>query len=201
MKKSVELLFLLPLAVLIVLVIFIYLAGDLPDLIRSGPPSSIEAEAGASLPANPMSGPTAAPQTPVNPSIPGISPTHTREYTLTPAFTYTPAPPVTATGTDTHGREEIEQGLIIGAEIVRAIERYSVDQGRYPAALTDLIPGYLGGLPVTSSGQPYIYRLFDAGHPMASEVYWLTFRSAGVENAGCTYLRRLDYWDCAVSRP
>lgn len=85
--------------------------------------------------------------------------------------------------------------------MVQAIEDYYLANGQYPATLADLIPVYMPGLPVTPAGQPYFYRLFDVGHPLALERYWLSFRVSDQPNLTCTYMRRIEYWDCNYASP
>lgn len=88
-----------------------------------------------------------------------------------------------------------------GDVIIQAIEAYHLDQGIYPLSLNDLVPQYLPVIPVTLTGQAYFYRFFDAADPMADEMYWLAFRVTDQEHVTCTYLRRLEYWDCNYASP
>jgi hypothetical protein len=110
--------------------------------------------------------------------------------TPTPTATRSSTPrslsPGVATGTP--ASEEIQDGILKGNHITRALELYYLDQSQYPPTLDDLVPVYLPALPTTLTGQPYFYRLFDATDPMASEIYWLSFRV-------------LEYWDCSFATP
>jgi hypothetical protein len=65
----------------------------------------------------------------------------------------TKTPPVTATGTPVS--QEMMDGILAGNQVVRAIEDYYLNMNRYPTSLTDLIPTYLPGLPVTPDSLTY----------------------------------------------
>jgi len=207
MKKSVDLLLILPLLLALVYVVVASQTGAIPALFASGTPVPIEQGVESATPTVHASvipngtstiSRTSTPTLPPSPSF-----TSTETITQTPTSTGTPTPINTGTSTATGppASQEIESGIATGNEIIQAIERYSLEQGHYPPALTDLLPAYLPGLPVTSTGQPYFYRSFDAGHPMAAEGYWLAFRVIEQENLICTYMRRLEYWDCNYASP
>ena len=97
--------------------------------------------------------------------------------------------------------QEIKEGIARGNQIIKAIEAYHTAQGTYPPTLKDLMTTYLTAIPLTSTGRAYYYRLFDAKSSMASEVYWLEFRAVDQDHVVCTYLRRIDYWDCNYDTP
>jgi len=88
-----------------------------------------------------------------------------------------------------------------GNQLVQAIEAYTRSNGFYPAALTDLVPNHITELPVTISGEPFFYRVFERTTVMAPEIYWVSFRVMSQEHVTCTYYRRLEYWDCNFSSP
>jgi hypothetical protein len=92
-------------------------------------------------------------------------------------------------------------GISAGNQVIRAIEDYYLNQGEFPVMLTDLVPAYMPGVPVTPAGQPYTYRFFEASHPLAAERYWLAFRVSEQQNLTCTYMRRIEYWDCNYASP
>ncbi len=92
-------------------------------------------------------------------------------------------------------------GIQSGDRIIRAIEAFHNAQGIYPPNLDALVPDYFPVIPVTTTDQIFYYRLFDPSGPMASEVYWLSFRLEYKPHTICTYLRRLDYWDCNPESP
>jgi hypothetical protein len=207
MKKIVDFLLILPLLLVIAFIVFAYRTGVITDLYAADTPLPIDR------------GTVSVTPTTLSAVIPYSASTisHTSTPTLTPAPSSTPAPAITpipsltdtpaptntsaSAATGTPARLEINSGIETGNEIVRAIERFYVDQGHYPAALNELVPTYLPALPATLTGQPYFYRFFDAAHPMASERYWLAFRVIEQENITCTYLRRLEYWDCNYASP
>jgi hypothetical protein len=138
----------------------------------------------------------AATPTPLRLGTPTPTPTGavtaTRTATASPTATPSRTPTVTPTATETAPlpppvQQEIGAGIELGYQIVQAIEDYNQAEGQYPAGLAALIPAFLPELPVTENGQEYFYRRFDA--------------VSGVEHATCTYLRRLDYWDCNFESP
>jgi hypothetical protein len=207
MKKSVDFLLILPLLLVIVFVVFVYQTGAMTDLFAIGTPVPTKVGTESATPTILSSVIPHSTSTISYTSTPTLTPvpssTLTQTITPIPTLTDIPTPTNTATstGTGTPVSQEINSGIETGNEIVRAIEHYYLDQGHYPAALNDLLPAYLPGLPVSSTGQPYFYRFFDPVHPMASEGYWLAFRVIEQENITCTYLRRLEYWDCNYASP
>lgn len=166
---------------------------------------------------------TTAPFTLTVPNTASSLPTLVKTATLMPASvtiptkTVTPMPRASATSTKTPTatytetstnstpisslNQEINTGIERGNHIIQAIEAYHTSKGAYPATLADLSPTYLNELPMTSTGQAYFYRLFDASSPLAAEVYWVSFRAINQDHVACTYFRRLDYWDCNYNSP
>ena len=207
MKRSVEFLLVLPLLLVILFIAIAFQTGALPDLFAAGTPIPIDPDPESATPTIlssviPYGTSTITPaSTPTLTLVPSSTPTQT--ITPSPTFTGTPTPTDSAnsTVTGTPASQEINNGIETGNEIVRAIEHYYVDQGYYPAVLLELVPAYLPALPVTLTDQPYFYRFFNAEHPMASEGYWLAFRVVEQDNITCTYLHRLDYWDCNYASP
>ncbi|MEW6403336.1 MAG: hypothetical protein AB1649_16190 [Chloroflexota bacterium] len=125
--------------------------------------------------------------------------TNTALPTATKTSRPTNTPPVSPTATPLS--QEMEDGVLAGNQVVRAIEDYYLNEGKYPTSLLDLVPSYLPGLPVSPAGQPFLYRLFEANSPLATERYWLSFRVSDQQNLTCTYMRRIEYWDCNTSSP
>jgi hypothetical protein len=135
-------------------------------------------------------------------------PTKTATFTARPSQTATKIP--TASSTETAAADitpvsslvqEINTAIERGNRIVQAVEAYYSATGVYPTTLNSLTPAYLPDLPMTSTGQAYFYRLFDASSPLASDVYWVSFRAINQDHVACTYFRRLDYWDCDYASP
>jgi hypothetical protein len=59
------------------------------------------------------------------------------------------------------------------AETVAALELYRGKTGHYPATLTDLIPNFLTGVPITpATGEPFAYRLLNKNHFQLSSEHW-----------------------------
>jgi len=126
-------------------------------------------------------------------------PTATRRPTSTP--TTVPTATVTIGPTQSPVDGEIQDGIERGSRIVEAIEAYNQAQGFYPPALRDLVPNYLPEIPVTVTGQPFFYRVFERTTVMSPEIYWVSFKVASQEHVTCTYFRRLQYWDCNFVSP
>jgi hypothetical protein len=142
---------------------------------------------------------------PASVTIPTNTFTVTPRPTLTATLTSTTTPTATVTlGTDSPVSQigqEIKSGIERGNTIVKAIEAYQTANGQYPPTLNALVPLYLPAIPITSTGQAFFYRLFDGSSPLASEVYWVSFRAINQDHVACTYFRRLDYWDCNFESP
>ena len=134
-------------------------------------------------------------------------PTKTMTLTSQPTetVTRTPTDPPTSTSSISTPASSLEQEINTGIErgnhIVQAIEVYHTAKGSYPSTLNDLSPTYLNDIPMTSTGQAYFYRLFDVSSPLASNVYWVSFRAINQDHVSCTYFRNLDYWDCNYASP
>ena len=207
MKKSVDLLLILPLLLAIVLIVFASQTGTLTEFFGAGIAvpigSGTLSVAPSVLPSTTSLSTSTTPPVGASTSTPLPSSSSTQANTQSPTPTPTTPPTETAipTTTETPVSQEIEGGIATGNEIVLAIEHYYLDHGYYPAALDDLLPAYLSSIPITSMGQTYFYRFFDGAHPMAAEGYWLSFRVSEQENLTCTYLRRLEYWDCNYASP
>ncbi len=144
--------------------------------------------------------------------IPASAAVPTRTLSLTPIPSLTPSPTITFTPTLTATTtstgdpisplsQEIKDGISLGNQVVKAIEAYHSAMGKYPSSLTDLMPVYMKTIPITTTGQSYYYRLFDPASPIASEVYWLEFRAIDQDHVVCTYMRRIDFWDCNYDSP
>jgi hypothetical protein len=207
MKRSLELLLVLPLLLAIIFLIFAVQNGTFAQWFAAVAPgatatSTVRATAPVSASVTPLPSPTRR-ATDVPTQTPRPSATSTRTATPVPTATWTsiPAPGIIVTVTDAALSGEINSGMERGNQIVDALEAFYFDQGRYPATLDELVPVYLPALPLTVTGQPYFYRLFSPSDILAPEMYWLSFRVVEQENVACTYLRRLQYWDCNFVSP
>ncbi|GEM_PF-6524079 len=145
--------------------------------------------------------PPASVTVPTKTATPTPTPTLVPSITPTPTFTPTAAPTLTVVPTQSLLDREIAGGIQRGNQIIKAIEMYHTEKGVYPLSLNDLIPRYMVDIPLTTNGRPYFYRPFDVTSPLASEVYWLAFRAEVQDHVTCTYMRRLDYWDCDFASP
>jgi hypothetical protein len=64
-----------------------------------------------------------------------------------------------------------------------ALERYHLAEGRYPGALADLTPKFIGAIPNdVVSDQPYRYRQDGGGSFVLYSVGWDADDDGGVEN-------------------
>jgi hypothetical protein len=88
-----------------------------------------------------------------------------------------------------------------GFLLIAALESFNRDQGYYPDSLDLLIPVYLNEIPSPPQGHAYSYRLFEVGHPLEREIYWLAFRLRVAPGTICTYYRRLELWNCDPAVP
>jgi hypothetical protein len=90
---------------------------------------------------------------------------------------------------------EEKDGMEKGNQIINAVERFHFDNGKYPSDLPDLLPIYLQSIPRTITNQFFSYEIDK------SDTYELTFRIACRTNLkeSCTYIKRLNLWDCSVS--
>jgi len=214
MKKSLNFILILPLLLAIGFVLIAIRTGSAPDwfatpistptyvkIVSSTPvilPSAVHTQLTATTT---RTRPPTLTLTPTRTVSPTSTTTSVRTPTLTLTLASTPGQLFPSSVTGTPAGPEINEGIAIGNQIVRAIEVYNLDQGHYPSKLNDLVPAYLTEIPVTSTGQEYFYRLFDPNDPLAPEIYWLAFRVIEQENVTCTYLRRLGYWDCNFASP
>jgi hypothetical protein len=72
-----------------------------------------------------------------------------------------------------------------GFRIVAAIERYRLENGRYPAQLSDLTPGQLKSLPTDPySGKEFLYKPVDAGKDPLGRSYLLYIRGRDGKDDG-----------------
>jgi hypothetical protein len=207
MKKRFYILLLLPLLLAIGFIVFTIRTGSAPDWLatatsfftntRIASSTAVFTSSAVTQPPPAITGTQPATLTPT----PSARPTSTVTQTPTAIATPTPGNVSAGIATATPASEEINDGILKGNHIIRALEVYYLDQSHYPSTLDELVPVYLPALPVTLTNQPYFYRLFDATDPLATEIYWLEFRVAEQEHTVCTYFRRLEYWDCNFASP
>lgn len=95
------------------------------------------------------------------------------------------------------GSEEVIDGQKKGDQIIQALNEYYKDFDEYPVSLDKLVPSYIDGIPRTSAGSSYSYEL------SKNDVYYLSFPVISNRNIGtgtiCTFIKRLDIWDCSQS--
>ncbi len=207
MKKVIDILLVIVLLVAVGYLVF----NELNHPISLGTPTATVVNVPTEV-STPTLPPTAT-LSPPSVMVPSITPTAsaqpTATFTRTPTETVTPTltPSLTPTLTPTNdpteapSAQEMSTGIERGNKIIKAIEDFHNAQGTYPSTLDALVPDYFPSIPVTTTDEIYYYRLFDPSGPMASEVYWLSFRLDYKPHTICTYLRRLDYWDCNPDSP
>jgi hypothetical protein len=209
MKNGIDLVLILVLLATIGLLIYFGM-GDVSTVVAptsTFTPNFVSSSTGAAS-STPTSIPTKAPTATLIPAsvtiptktltitpLPTKTPTQTPTSTLTPTATLGTDSPVSQVG------QEIKSGIQRGNTIVKAIEAYHAAKGQYPDTLNGLVPAYLSDIPITTTGEAFFYRLFDPNSPLASEVYWVSFRAIDQDHVACTYFRRLDYWDCNFASP
>jgi len=88
---------------------------------------------------------------------------------------------------------EIREGQCKGNLILSAIENFYQDNKHYPDQLEDLVPFYLEEIPITDTGQPFIYR-------QTPDIYVLLFHLTTKNGVSCAYTKRLSDWECSQGR-
>jgi hypothetical protein len=102
------------------------------------------------------------------------------------------------------GSMEIDAGKEIGDLIVKALEAYYNENGKYPDTLQELVPKYLDEVPTTSTGQEYKYYLKEPTAYNTADLFGLGFPLITKINTGCSYFKSLlrlgpDPWECGPS--
>jgi hypothetical protein len=90
---------------------------------------------------------------------------------------------------------EIRANQERAGKIIKAINSYEQDQGQFPAQLDFLVPTYLSQVPKTITGHDFIYQLDNL------DGYYLSFYVKSQQNLGCSYIYRLENWDCSFGDP
>ncbi len=93
---------------------------------------------------------------------------------------------------ETSEEDEIRDGQQKAEIVIRAVEQYKLDYGKYPNRLEDIVPYYLEQVPITVTG--YLIDYYVDG-----DYYFVHFQLSkrGNLEAGCAYIRRLELWDCS----
>jgi hypothetical protein len=86
---------------------------------------------------------------------------------------------------------EIVEGKRVGDTIIYAIEKYHYDIGKYPDELNALIPLYLERIPISNYQHEFFYQ------KDSIDIYILMFKLDTLYNGACTYIKRLNSWDCS----
>ena len=89
--------------------------------------------------------------------------------------------------------EEIRDGEQKGDRIVEALDTFYKEFGKYPDRLDILVPIYIPEIPHTLAGEDFTFKEIEG------DVYYLSFpvtRKKLVTT--CSYIKRLENWDCSV---
>ncbi len=78
-------------------------------------------------------------------------------------------------------------------EVIDAIESYLSDHGRFPEALSDLVPVYLPEIPKTLGGAEYDYNYVGGDYDLT-----FTIDTLGKTGKSCSYIFRFASWDCGI---
>lgn len=93
--------------------------------------------------------------------------------------------------------DEIKDGQEKAAPIIEALTKYYDDFGEYPTNLNELSPSYLLEIPQTLSRRNFTFEVDE------HDIYHLSFPVESNKDVGsgtiCTYLRKLEAWDCSQS--
>lgn len=94
-------------------------------------------------------------------------------------------------------QEEITDGQTKGEQVIQALEKFNADTGGYPKNLHDLVPEYLVEVPITLAEKEFRYE------ESQSDIFYLSFSVTKKTDVGsgtvCTFIKRLEGWDCSQS--
>jgi hypothetical protein len=90
----------------------------------------------------------------------------------------------------------LQQGQERAGELLAALERYQQTIGRYPSALSGLVPEYLPAVPRPAWRYEYYYDACPQGTG-----YTLYYRLGGTADDYCGYSSKAREWKCADSLP
>ena len=86
-----------------------------------------------------------------------------------------------------------EEGQERANELIKALEQYKADTGRYPSELGVLIPTYLSAIPQPARGAQYEYVL------LSNEDEFTISFDVGISMDGdyCEYISKTRIWQCS----
>jgi hypothetical protein len=89
--------------------------------------------------------------------------------------------------------EEIQDGQSKGDLLVKLVDDYYRDFGKHPEHLDNLVPAYISEIPKTLSGKEFSFEQIEG------DIYYLSFPVTNKElRTICSYIKRLERWDCSV---
>jgi hypothetical protein len=95
-----------------------------------------------------------------------------------------------------------QQGQERASVLIKALEQYKEDFGKYPSNLTQLIPEYLSSIPRPAWRYEYDYTAYRIGSPSNPlENYEIVFRLRGNADDWCCYGSEMKEWECYDSYP
>lgn len=102
---------------------------------------------------------------------------------------------VLTTSACTTPSDEIRANQERASEIIKAINSYEQEHGQFPVQLDVLVPTYLSQMPKTITDHDFIYSRHNL------DGYYLSFYVKSKQNLGCSYIYRLENWDCSFGDP
>ena len=84
---------------------------------------------------------------------------------------------------------QADEGYRLSETVIKALDRYHSDKGKYPDGLRDLVPDYLDNLPKSRQINRWQYQNKDTN-------YTLTFNYIDACNEFCTYSSDNQKWAC-----
>ena len=87
----------------------------------------------------------------------------------------------------------VQEGQERAKELIKALEQYKADTGKYPTKLDALVPSYLTAIPQPARGAQYEYELLSNG-----DEFTLSF-DVGISLDGdyCEYISKTRIWQCS----
>lgn len=93
----------------------------------------------------------------------------------------------------TLGNSPVDTSKQQAQQIIDALEQYRAHNSAYPSGLSELVPQFLSGLPLTAEGEQFTYDT-DTDHG-----YILGFTTQ--QGLGCGYIGEYKTWECSKGAP
>ena len=88
----------------------------------------------------------------------------------------------------------LNENIEIGNLVVKAIEQYNLDHGKYPDSLQDLIPDYFDSPIITTYGKEFHYEVNNFYNTNYIFSFKLELNRMNA-TSGCRYIEE-DFWEC-----